>query len=262
MAERAFKGIWIPAEIWLYKNLTALDKIIWAEINSLDNEQGCTATNKYLAEFCGCSVTAVSNAVTKLQELQLVEVWQVEGRGRVIRASQNLKDTLTNFVRDPYKNCEGPLQILKGSDPDTLYKEKSKEKNNEKSKERKGDAVASLVSAFSDNEEVRKAIRDFIEHRKTIKKPMNELALERMLATLAKIGSTDQERIAILDKSIERGWAGIFPLKDEDKQQAPAPARPTYQRKPNFFTDYTHQSTYDWDAIQRELEENPTLKFS
>ena len=53
--DRDFKGIWIPKEIWLDERLNALDKIILAEINSLDGEDGCYASNQYLAEFCQCS---------------------------------------------------------------------------------------------------------------------------------------------------------------------------------------------------------------
>ena len=38
MNNRDFKGVWIPKEIWLRKDLNALDKMIFAEIDSLDNE--------------------------------------------------------------------------------------------------------------------------------------------------------------------------------------------------------------------------------
>jgi hypothetical protein len=37
---------------------------------------------------------------------------------------------------------------------------------------------------------------------------------------LEKLGRTEQERIAILNQSIENGWQGIFPLGGEKKQQS------------------------------------------
>ena len=47
--ERKFKGIWIPAEIWKSNFLTMQEKIFYVEIDSLDNEDGCFATNDYFS---------------------------------------------------------------------------------------------------------------------------------------------------------------------------------------------------------------------
>ena len=52
---RQFLGIWIPREIYLNKNLNWTDKILFVEINSLDNERGCFASNDYFAEFLSVS---------------------------------------------------------------------------------------------------------------------------------------------------------------------------------------------------------------
>ena len=48
---RDFKGIWIPKEIWVNEDLSAIEKIIYAEICSLDTEKHCVAGNEYLADF-------------------------------------------------------------------------------------------------------------------------------------------------------------------------------------------------------------------
>ena len=40
--KRAFRGIWIPKEIWLSKDLTLQEKVFIVEIDSLDNEKGCS----------------------------------------------------------------------------------------------------------------------------------------------------------------------------------------------------------------------------
>ena len=58
--ERDFKGVWIPKEIWLSKNLTLQEKVMLVEIDSLDNEKGCFATNQYFANFFDISKTRVS----------------------------------------------------------------------------------------------------------------------------------------------------------------------------------------------------------
>lgn len=63
---RDFKGIWIPKEIWLSKDLTTQEKLFLVEIDSLDNEEGCTAGNQYFADFFEISTTRVSLVIKSL----------------------------------------------------------------------------------------------------------------------------------------------------------------------------------------------------
>ena len=85
--ERSVKGIWIPIEIWNDKRLTALDRVILAEIDSLDGEEHCFASNQYLAEFCGCSETHASKAISKLISLGYLSVVSFNGRSRCIKCN-------------------------------------------------------------------------------------------------------------------------------------------------------------------------------
>lgn len=70
---RDFKGVWIPKEIWLNKNLSAIDKVLLAEISSLDNEEHCFASNEYFSEFCGVSVATITRTIKKLKDLGFIE---------------------------------------------------------------------------------------------------------------------------------------------------------------------------------------------
>jgi DNA-binding transcriptional regulator GbsR (MarR family) len=63
---RDFKGIWIPKEIWLDKDLTMQEKLFLVEIDSLDNDKGCFASNKYFSDFFGISITRVSLVIKSL----------------------------------------------------------------------------------------------------------------------------------------------------------------------------------------------------
>lgn len=65
--ERAFKGIWIPKEIWLSENLTLQEKVFLVEIDSLDNDEGCFASNSYFAKFFGISTGRVSQVINSLK---------------------------------------------------------------------------------------------------------------------------------------------------------------------------------------------------
>jgi uncharacterized phage protein (TIGR02220 family) len=65
--ERAFKGVWIPAEIWLDKNLSVTEKCIYAEISSFCNTyQSCYASNKHFANFAQISENRASHIISGL----------------------------------------------------------------------------------------------------------------------------------------------------------------------------------------------------
>lgn len=111
---RDFKGVWIPKEIWLDKQLTALDKVILIEIDSLDKgDDGCYASNQYIAEFCQCSISKVSTSVSKLIKLDYLYVKKFDGRLRI------LKSRLSNFNRQTFKKYMAAYEKLKHTNIDT-----------------------------------------------------------------------------------------------------------------------------------------------
>ena len=67
-AKRDFKGIWIPKEIWLDHNLSPTEKCLLAEIHSLDQGNGCYASNKYLGDFIGKNRQTVANMLVNLRK--------------------------------------------------------------------------------------------------------------------------------------------------------------------------------------------------
>lgn len=82
---RDFKGIWIPKEIYLDNRLGAMDKIVFAEIWSLDCGDGCYASNEYLASFCQCTQRNVQGIINKLKDMGLVEQVKFDGRTRWLK---------------------------------------------------------------------------------------------------------------------------------------------------------------------------------
>nr|DAH78585.1 MAG TPA: hypothetical protein [Caudoviricetes sp.] len=114
MAERDFKGIWIPAEVWLDERLNPLEKVILMEIDSLDcGENGCYASNEYIAGFCQCSESKVAHAVTRLVEFGYVSRKSFDGRQRI------LQSRLAKFARQTCKVCKADVQSLQESNIDS-----------------------------------------------------------------------------------------------------------------------------------------------
>ena len=103
MAERDFKGVWIPKEIWLNKELTMIEKVIFTEIDSLDNEYHCVAGNEYFAEFCNCGIATVTRAIKHLKDLKYIEELTFDGRHRRLRVIKMISQTNQNDEADSSK---------------------------------------------------------------------------------------------------------------------------------------------------------------
>jgi DNA-binding transcriptional ArsR family regulator len=86
-SQRDFKGVWIPKEIWLSEKLSLMEKVLFVEIHSLDNERGCFASNRYFAEFFGISERQIQNYLASLKERGFITVTVRDGFDRTIRTA-------------------------------------------------------------------------------------------------------------------------------------------------------------------------------
>lgn len=80
--EHSFTGVWIPKEIYLSKDLNWTQKILFVEIQSLDNGEGCYASNEYLSEFLGVSKQTISDSISKLKKLGFIKQVSFDGKTR------------------------------------------------------------------------------------------------------------------------------------------------------------------------------------
>ena len=107
---RDFKGVWIPKEIYLDRELDATEKILYTEIDSLDKEdgEGCYASNEYLANFCMCSKSKVSSGISKLIDKGYIYVEKFDGRKRWLRVRRkNKKGKNPDKTSDDSQNNDG-----------------------------------------------------------------------------------------------------------------------------------------------------------
>jgi hypothetical protein len=52
--------------------------------------------------------------------------------------------------------------------------------------------------------------------RQKMRKPLTDRAKELILSKLQELaGNDDVAKVSILEQSIERGWQGVFPVKDD-----------------------------------------------
>ena len=115
--KRKFKGIWIPNYVWLSKDLTLQEKVFLVEIDSLDNNGGCYASNSYFGKFFELSNTRVSLVINSLIKKGYVisNVNQSEGNKRLLKTSlikfkdpiqQKLKHNNTINNKDNKEKCD------------------------------------------------------------------------------------------------------------------------------------------------------------
>ena len=72
---REFRGIWIPKDIWLNKDLSTNEKVLLAEIDSLGgSSNGCFASNQYFADFFDLSKDRISRLVSGLKNKGYITV--------------------------------------------------------------------------------------------------------------------------------------------------------------------------------------------
>lgn len=83
----------------------------------------------------------------------------------------------------------------------------------QKEKEKENNIYLDRLSAFQMDARVEPALSDFINHRKSIKKPMTDRAVELLLTKLKKLSAKPEEQIRILNQSILNGWQDVYPLK-------------------------------------------------
>lgn len=107
--ERDFKGVWIPAKIWLSKELTLQEKVMMVEIDSLAScpKRGCWAGNEHFADFFGLSKSRVSEVISSLAKKGFIKV-EFQRKGKQI-VERNI------FPLNPFGNSKGVFG--KGDEP-------------------------------------------------------------------------------------------------------------------------------------------------
>lgn len=202
MENRDFKGVWIDKSVWLDERLNAIEKVILVEIDSLCGEQGCYASNEYLAEFCQCSTSKVSHTISKLVDLGYISIKSFDGRKRV------LQSRLANFARQNSKKCKADTQNLQHNNID---KNTNNNKDDiKKEKTSKKTSYDKIIDEMIEDEEIKELMYDFIKMRKAKKKPLTDRALKIQINKLFKITEDIEEQKAIIEKSIVKCWDEFY----------------------------------------------------
>lgn len=107
--QRSFKGIWIPKEIWEDEKLTVMEKLFLVEIDSLDNADGCFASNKHFSNFFKISKGRCSQIIKSLEAKNLITIQIIQKdrviKSRVLRVVNKLNRGIKNIKQGYLENA-------------------------------------------------------------------------------------------------------------------------------------------------------------
>ena len=166
--ERTFKGVWIPKELWTNKNLTLQEKVLLVEIDSLDNEDGCFASNKYFADFFGLSTSRVSQIINDLERKKWLEIDYETKDKQIIKRTMKINPEVFNILKGGIKySKEGYLENAKDNN---IYNNNINIYNmlNEEKDDKKDNELNKLCESLYQDYPKHKGKSDAIKHIKAL----------------------------------------------------------------------------------------------
>ena len=104
-------------------------------------------------------------------------------------------------------------------DPGKVRICKEREEKPVKQSKRGTDSEIESILSTVPSDSLREIVKEWMESRKQLKKPVTSVALKRALGQLELwYPGDDAKKIATVERSIINGWTGIFPLKPNKQQ--------------------------------------------
>lgn len=122
------------------------------------------------------------------------------------------------IYRENQRTIQGQLEDNVRQEID-IDKEKEIDKDIDTDKKKKKKSAKAdldeMINAFTENEELREALKAFLDMRKSIKKPIQtEYAFKLALNRLKQLSDIDSIRIEIVNQSVEHNWRTFYTLQN------------------------------------------------
>lgn len=195
-------------------NLKGNELIAYAVIYgfSQDGESMYTGSRRYLADWCGCSVKTVGNALASLVAKGLIAKHDKTVNG------VHLCDYSITTVG---KNLPGGREktslhnIEDNIDVDTL----------EDKEERKRHSFDAIIDAYTSNATTKELLGEWLQNRKAKRAAMTDNAIKRNIDKLDAYATQSNMSVDdYLAEVIRRGWQAFYPIKSYQQH-----ARQQYQ---------------------------------
>lgn len=197
---RTFNGVWIPKKYWLDENLSIVEVTFMAEIESLDGDNGCYASNNHFAEFFGMTASRVSQIINSLSDRGYLQIsYEKNGKrvvSRLIRVVNKLNGGIKK-TKSPIKKTKGGyLENCEGNNTYRVIQDNNTDKSN------KGSAQPPHLSAQ------RKEVIDYLNKKTGKRFKPNADGNKRVIDPRLKDGYTVDDLKHIIDVKYAQ-WHGI-----------------------------------------------------
>ena len=204
-------------------------------------ERGTFVTSQpHLAYELGISVQQVRTALKKLNSTGEITVKKTN-KYSIIKVSNF--SSFQDINRQP--NSQATVNQQASNSQSTTNKNIKNIKND---KNEKNNTYIGLISSFSDNEDLKTELENFVEMRQRTK-GFTVHALELSLSKLAILSSDPAVQTEIVRQSIEKSWKGFFPLKQNQPVQRVQP-----NQRQDVIPDWKQEEQtedVDWEEFQK-----------
>ena len=204
----------ITNELIRDKSLKANTKILLLVLMTYENKEGFAYPSQpRLIEETGLSKNTLLKCLNELEEKGYIKRVKEKGENNKYYINSSIKiDTSTSIKINTSEDVTSIKNDTRGSIKiDTLEVLNT---SNKKEKEKKTN-IDKIIEAYTKNDLLVEAIRDFIKMRSTIKKPLTDRGLKGILNKLDIFATNDLDKVEILENSIMNCWQGVFELKNK-----------------------------------------------
>lgn len=186
-----------------------------------------------LSKLTGVNVDTVRCAMSLFEQIGLIQILETgeiflaqldeligsETDKAVLMRRKRAKEKLIgNNVTPMLPNCSDVLpKCYTEIDKET---DKEIDKEIDKDKKTKKITYVSVINNYTSNESLKTSLKMFVKMRKEMRGfTVDSLVLN--LKTLDELSNDDNEKVKIVNKSVERGWKTFFELNEKEKKELP-----------------------------------------
>lgn len=215
-------------KVLLIESLPEADAIIviWFKLLCLAGKQNNSGvfllndtipyTDEMLATIFRRKTATVRLALDTFERFNMIEVidgvitipkW---GKHQNLEKLESRKEYMRNYMRE-YRAKQ--TAMIEDQESKCLREYSRKQDVNRPDKEVEKEKSKNKKKIYDTDDVLNEAILAFIEHRKKIRRPMTDRAIDLFLKRLNGLSSDNDEKVQIINEAIEHGWQTVYPIK-------------------------------------------------